>query len=64
MKTEQRIFVMSPAFYAYSKMEDRINEFLALGWKVVSVTAGHVSAASDVQAAYGGFVIVLERERV
>jgi hypothetical protein len=40
-----------------------VNSWLDRGWKVVSVTAQHVSTGKDYASEKGKFAIVLEREK-
>jgi len=43
--------------------EDRVQQFLEEGWRIVSVTSQHVATGSTGQYLYGKFAILLERER-
>lgn len=59
--TEQRVVILPGTNYA-DEQEKEINEWLEKGWQVVSVTANHVAtAASNVAALRGGYLIVIEK---
>jgi hypothetical protein len=57
---QQRVIVTPYNSYA-SDTEERINAAIADGWRVVSVTAQHISTSSS-QTARGGFFVVLEKD--
>lgn len=40
---------------------DKVNEYLENGWKVVSITAQHVSTGSTVYSKSGDFAVLLEK---
>ena len=56
---QQQVIVLSGAEYA-SEMQTRIDEAIAEGWHVVSVTAQHVAGPDRV--ARGGYFVVLEKD--
>lgn len=45
-----------------SGAEGVLNDYLSQGWRVVSVTAQHVSRAGDLPiTAHGSFLVILEK---
>ena len=61
---DQQVLVLSGHDYA-SDMQDKVNEEIRRGWRIVSVTAQHVATgdAGSAHPARGVFLIVMEREK-
>lgn len=57
---QQRVIVLNGADYA-TDMQKEIDQAIAEGWFVVSVTAQHVAAESSLNPTRGGYLVVLER---
>ena len=61
---DQQIIIL-PGYDSASDMQNKVNDEILSGWRVVSVTAQIVSTGytGGTVPARGGFLIVMERER-
>ena len=59
--TEQRVIVLS-GLETTRDMQTQMDQAIADGWRVVSVTAQTVGGYNDRSAVRGGYLIVLERD--
>jgi hypothetical protein len=57
--TEQRVLVIGNEYA--SEVQDKVDDIMKKGWRVVSVTAQHVASSSS-QVTRGGYFIVFERQ--